>query len=154
MERTRWIVVGTDFSEAADRALERAVDLAAESKARLACVHAFEDPLVAQGAIDDPTRPLLSELADAVARSNAHARGVPVELILRRGAPWDKLVNVAADLGAHLIVVGAQGQRGKGVVLGSVTTRLAANSTRCVLVVPARAGGGQEWGLHWRLGSA
>jgi nucleotide-binding universal stress UspA family protein len=149
MERTRWIVVGTDFSEAADRALERAVDLAAESKARLACVHAFEDPPVVQGAIEDPIPALHSELADAVARSGARARGVQVELILRRGAPWDKLVNVAADLGADIIVVGAQGQRGAAVVLGSVTTRLAANSTRCVLVVPANAGsGGGEGGLH------
>jgi len=148
MERTRWIVVGTDFSEAADRALERAVDLAAESKARLACVHAFEDPPVVQGATNDPTLALHSELADAVARSGARARGVEVELILRRGAPWDKLVNVAADLGADFIVVGAQGRRGAAVVLGSVTTRLAANSTRCVLVVPAHAGVGGEGGLH------
>jgi nucleotide-binding universal stress UspA family protein len=148
MERTRWIVVGTDFSEAADRALERAVDLAAESKARLACVHAFEDPPVVQGSTDDPTPALRSELADAVARSGARARGVQVELILRRGAPWDKLVNVAADLGAELIVVGAQGRRGAAVVLGSFTTRLAANSTRCVLVVPAHAGSAGEGGLH------
>jgi nucleotide-binding universal stress UspA family protein len=150
MERVRWIVVGTDFSEAADRALERAVDLAAKSKARLACVHAFEDPPVAQGPTDDPTPALHSELADAVARSGARARGVQVELILRRGAPWDKLVNVAADLGAELIVVGAQGKRGAAVVLGSVTTRLAANSTRCVLVVPAHAassGGEGDEGL-------
>ncbi len=146
MERIRWIVVGTDFSEAADRALERAVELAVEAKARLACVHAFEDPPVAPGATADPTPALHAELADAVARSRAHARGVQVELILRRGAPWDKLVNVAADLGAELIVVGAQGQRGAAVVLGSVTTRLAANSPRCVLVVPSQAasGGGEE----------
>ena len=148
MERVRWIVVGTDFSKAADRALERAVELAAESKARLACVHAFEDPPVVQGATDDPTPALHAELADAVARSGARARGVQVVLILRRGAPWDKLVNVAADLGAELIVVGAQGQRGAAVVLGSVTTRLAANSTRCVLVVPAHAESGGDGGLH------
>jgi nucleotide-binding universal stress UspA family protein len=148
MERTRWIVVGTDFSEAADRALERAVDLAAASKARLACVHAFEDPPVVHGPTDDPSPALRSELADAVARAGARARGVQVELIVRRGAPWDKLLNVAADLGADLIVVGAQGHRGAAVVLGSVTTRLAANSTRCVLVVPARAESGGEQGLH------
>jgi nucleotide-binding universal stress UspA family protein len=152
MERVRWIVVGTDFSEAADRALERAVDLAAKWKVRLACVHAFEDPPLVHGATDDPTPALHSELADAVARSGARARGVQVELILRRGAPWDKLVNVAADLGADLIVVGAQGRRGAAVFLGSVTTRLAASSTRCVLVVPAHAeptpgGNGAEEGL-------
>ena len=138
MERARWIVVGTDFSDGADRALEHAVGLASESRASLACVHAFEDPPGAPASLDDPTSTLLSELADAVARSGADGRGVHVELVLRRGAPWDKLLNVAADLGADLIVVGAQGRRGAGFFLGTVTTRLATTSTRCVLIVPAR----------------
>jgi nucleotide-binding universal stress UspA family protein len=149
MERTRWIVVGTDFSEAADRALEQAVRLAAESRASLACVSAFEDPPAELASADDPTPTLLAELADAVARSGAENKGVHVELFVRRGPPWDKLVNVASDLGADLIVVGAQGQRGAlhGFFLGSVATRLAATSTRCVLVVPAHldAGRGAEY---------
>ena len=50
--------------------------------------------------------------------------------------------NVAADLGADLIVVGAQGQRGAGFFLGTVTTRLASTSTRCGLIVPAPPGAG------------
>jgi hypothetical protein len=64
------------------------------------------------------------------------------ELVIGRGAPWDKLLNVAADLGADLIVVGAHGRRGLGPFLGSVTTRLATASTRCVLIVPASLGVG------------
>jgi nucleotide-binding universal stress UspA family protein len=138
MERTRWIVVGTDFSKAADRALELAVQLASETRAHLACVHAFEDPLAPFAAPADPIPVLRLELADAIARAGAGLRGIRVEQIVRRGAPWDKLLNVAADLGADLIVVGANGQRGSAAYLGSVTMRLAANSTRCVLVVPAR----------------
>jgi nucleotide-binding universal stress UspA family protein len=144
MERTRWIVVGTDFSEAADRALEHAVRLAVKSKASLACVNAFEDAPGALASVDDPTPTLRAELADAVARSGAESQGVHVELFVRRGPPWDKILNVASDMGADLIVVGAQGQRGAlhGFFLGSVVTRLAATSTRCVLIVPANLDAG------------
>ncbi len=140
MERTEWIVVGTDFSEASDRALSHAVQLAARKRASIACVHAFEDEPGRLVAINDPTPQLLAELADAVARSGAQGQGVHVELIVRRGAPWEKLLNVASDFGADLIVVGAQGRRGlkHDLFLGSVATRLAATSTRCVLIVPAR----------------
>jgi nucleotide-binding universal stress UspA family protein len=138
MQRKRWIVVGTDFSEAAEGALRHAVSLASESRANVACVHAFEDP-PSVALLPDPTPNLRSELADAVARSGADCQGVHVEFLVRRGAPWEKLLNVAADLGADLIVVGAKGQRATmhGLFLGSVATRLAATSPRCVLVVPA-----------------
>jgi nucleotide-binding universal stress UspA family protein len=138
MQRNRWIVVGTDFSEAAEGALRHAVSLASESRANLACVHAFDDP-PSVALLPDPTPNLRSELAEAVARSGADCKGVHVEFLVRRGAPWEKLLNVAADLGADLIVVGAKGQRAaaQGLFLGSVATRLAATSPRCVLVVPA-----------------
>ena len=149
MDLTRWIVVGTDFSEAADRALDHAVLLAAGSRASVACVHVFEDAPGPLATNDDPTPRLLAEIADAVTRSGAQRMGVHVELIVRRGAPWEKLLNVAADLGADLIVVGAQGRRGlvHGLLLGSVATRVAATSTRCVLVVPAGLDGGGGEGV-------
>src|SRR5271154_3674065 len=79
MQRKRWIVVGTDFSEAADGALRHAVSLASESGSNVACVHAFEDP-PSVALLPDPTPNLRSELADAVARSGAECQGVHVEL--------------------------------------------------------------------------
>jgi len=136
VNRTRWIVVGTDFSPSADRALECALGLAGSSGANLACVHAFEDALVPHCLAEDRTPALRGELADALSRVCASSGDVHVELILRRGPPWDKLQNVADDLGADLIVVGAHGQRGARIFLGSVTSRLVASSGRCVLVVP------------------
>jgi nucleotide-binding universal stress UspA family protein len=127
-----------DFSDNAERALEQAVELAADSGRSVACVHAYEDPPGTAALRDDPAPGLESQLADAVQRSRANERGVHVQLIVRRGPPWDKLLNVAADLGSELIVVGASGQRGPfhNFFLGSVASRLAATSTRSVLVVP------------------
>ena len=56
---------------------------------------------------------------------------------MRRGAPWEKLLNVAVEVGADLIVVGATGQRGLSSaanLLGSVAYRVVASSTRSVLI--------------------
>ena len=133
MEHARWIVVGTDFSAGARCALERALRLAEDSGARVALVHAYEE---APGGemVDDPTPSLLERLAEEVATSSAGNRGIRVEPCTRRGAPWDKILNVATEHGAEVIVVGKSGQR--GYPLGSVTTRLVALSKRCVLVVP------------------
>jgi nucleotide-binding universal stress UspA family protein len=137
MQRTRWIVVGTDFSDGAARALDQAVDLASELGARVALVHAFDD-LPGTPMLHDPTPGITSELAVCSARSAAAKWGVRVDTFVRRGAPWDKLVNLATDLGADLIVVGARGQRAGNhdLFLGTVASRLATVSTRTVLVVP------------------
>jgi nucleotide-binding universal stress UspA family protein len=66
-------------------------------------------------------------------------RGINVEPFVRRGAPWDKLLNVATEHGAEIIVVGRHGQRGSilGLPLGTVASRVLALSTRCVLVGPS-----------------
>src|SRR5690242_991793 len=99
MDRGQWIVVGTDFSAGAARALECAVRLAARSGASVACVHAYEDapgtPL-----LEDYGPALLLQLEEIVAMSGARRERVHVEAILRRGTAWEKLVNVACDLGA------------------------------------------------------
>lgn len=137
MERARWIVVGTDFSDGAQHALEHAVRLAHRSGARVALVHAYEDETESPRAMEDRAPRLRAQLQDAVAGTSARCDGVPVEQFLRRGAPWEKLLNVAVEVGADLIVVGATGQRGVaavGAALGSVAYRVIASSTRSVLI--------------------
>ncbi len=133
----RWIVVGTDFSAAAGHAIGYALRTAATNGACVACVHAYEDP---PGALapEDRTMELRARLEHDVARWGAECGGVPVDLIVRRGAASEKLLNVAADLGADWIVVGASGARGSRNEggLGSVAARLASTSSRVVVVVP------------------
>ncbi len=137
MERTRWIVVGTDFSAPADRALLRAGELACRLGAAVACTHAYEDPpeTAPQSDLAGLVTPRLEELA---ARMRARFPNLRVECFVRRGAPWEKLANVACELGADMIVVGATGQHGRPSLafLGSVVTRIATTSNRSILVVP------------------
>jgi nucleotide-binding universal stress UspA family protein len=139
MERSRWIVVGTDFSEGATRALEYAVSLAGDIRANVACVHAYEDA-AGTPAFHDPAPELRKQIEESISLCAPWRRKVHVEPFVRRGAPWDKLLNVAAELGAELIVVGADGQRRASHerFLGTVTCRLATTSSRSVVVVPSR----------------
>ena len=139
MENTRWIVVGTDFSAGAACALDQAVSLAAKVDASVACVHAYEDSL-GTSFHEDPTAAVDAKLVEAVAASTAQARGVRVERIVRRGPAWEKLLNVACELGAPLIVVGANGEghAPHQMFLGRVASRLTSIATRMVLVVPER----------------
>lgn len=139
MEQNRWIVVGMDFSDGSMRALDYALKLATEVGANIACVHAYEDA-AGTPAFDDPAPAIRKQLEDAIAQSAACHRNIRVDPIVRRGAPWDKLINVATEFGAELIVVGADGQRGASNerFLGTVANRLAITSSRSVVVVPTR----------------
>ncbi len=135
MTGKHWIVVGTDFSDGARCALMRALSLAESSGASVVLVHAYEE-LVGSNEPADPTPKLLGQLAEEIAVSGAAKRGIHVEPLVRRGAPWDKILNVATEYGAELVAVGATGQRGieAGFPLGGVTSRLLARSGRSVLV--------------------
>jgi nucleotide-binding universal stress UspA family protein len=136
MDHTRSIVVGTDFSDDARSAFERALRLARDSGAHVVLVHAYEETLGGD-TIVDPTPELMERLDEAIAASSAAKHGVHVEPLVRRGPPWDKLLNVATEHGAEFIVVGKSGER--GYALGSVTTRVLTLSKRCVLVVPSKS---------------
>jgi nucleotide-binding universal stress UspA family protein len=139
MRRNGWIVVGMDFSEGAARALDCAVDLATEVGASVACVHAYEDA-PQSSAFADPAPSLCSQMRDVIAQRTSRDCKVRIDPIVRRGAPWEKLANVATELGADLIVVGSDGQRGASHrgFLGTVANRLATTSPRSVVIVPAR----------------
>jgi nucleotide-binding universal stress UspA family protein len=109
--------------------------MAEDSGARVALVHAYEEAPDANPT-EDPATPLLRCLADQVTASGALTRGIHVETLVRRGAPWDKILNVATEYGAEVVVVGSSGQRGpvRGVPVGSVASRVLALCTRSVLV--------------------
>src|SRR5450432_4724433 len=147
MASERWIVVGTDFSDGAREALERALGVARDSRANVALVHVYEDEPGAN-ARADPTSTLLGQLAQEIGASGATRRGIHVEPVVRRGPPWEKILNVATEYGAEMIVVGRSGQRGatRGALLGGVVSRVLALSTRCVLVAPLRVASQQDRG--------
>ena len=136
MQRQRWIVVGIDFSEGSLRAFKYSHGLAIALGAKVACVHAYEDGPDTP-ASHDPAPALRKQMEDHIAHALPTTATLQVDAIVRRGPPWAKLVNVATELGAELIVVGADGLRGvcRDGFIGSVASRLVTTSPRSVVVV-------------------
>lgn len=132
MEIFRQIVSGTDFSECAEHALELAIDLALAASARVTLVHVCEP---GEGDLDDRRLQQCDAALRLVLARHRH-RGVELTGVLRSGKPWTKLGNVAAEVGASLIVIGRHGAgRGRGGALGSVADHLVRSANRSVLTV-------------------
>ena len=143
MKKIQRIVVGTDFSDIAERAVDQAVDLAAQLGGKVTLVHAYELPMYSypdgvvvssSDAAQQVTTIATQRLASSVEQRKE--RGVRIESVLRMGPPWDELNSVAAEEVADLIVVGTHGRRGfSRILLGSVAERLVKTAVRPVLVV-------------------
>lgn len=141
------IVVGTDGSMTASKAVGRAADLAVTASATLVIVSAFR-PVPPERLRNERTG-APEELAYMVnaredvdhilstAKKNAESRGatkVRVEAV--DSGPAEAIIDVAETIGADLIVVGNQGMTGaKRFLLGSVPNRIAHHSPCDVLIV-------------------
>ncbi len=113
------IVVGYDGHEAAQRALDRAIEEARERDAHLVVVAVVEMPLNPEGpqnfgTLDDsPARmiPLVEppelEPVFRAARERIDAAGVQAEYSWAAGEPADAIVGEARDRKAELVVVGS-----------------------------------------------
>jgi nucleotide-binding universal stress UspA family protein len=142
------IVVGTDGSETAKRAVQESVRLAKALGGEVHVVSAFE-PLrgarvtgAAEGAAkvwqplpDSKVEAILGE-AGAAVRLNE----VAVKTHAIHGDPADALLEVADKVGATLIIVGNQGMHGaKRFVLGNVPNKVSHRARCSVLIVQTDA---------------
>jgi nucleotide-binding universal stress UspA family protein len=131
------IVVGTDGSETAGRALERATELAAQGGGTLHVVTAYE-PAPARVGGDKGEFQVGSDFkADAVLSEAAAGAGssVKVETHSPKGDPADGIIAVAEREGADLIVLGSRGMRGAKRLLGSVPNKVSHHAPCDVLIV-------------------
>ncbi len=132
MQTLRHIVIGTDFSECAEQALDTAIMLAGCALARVTVVHVCE---LDSDDFEDKLLETFSEKLTQLVESRRH-RGVDIAGVLRSGKPWEKLNNVAAEVGASLIVIGRHGAgQDPQITLGSVADRLIRSASRAVLTV-------------------
>jgi nucleotide-binding universal stress UspA family protein len=137
------IVVGTDGSETASRALDEAIHLAKALDAELHVVTAYRPLRGARvaGAPEGAAKvwaPLPDSQATAVA-DEAAARvrlaGLNAESHLVEKDPGDALLEVAARVDAGLIVVGNRGMSGARRVLGSVPNKVSHAAECNVMIV-------------------
>jgi nucleotide-binding universal stress UspA family protein len=157
----RRILVGTDGSPTAMRAVDMASDLAKEVGARATVVCAYEpptdeelrryrsdpnDPVAQWGAGSETGVPeefrwriaAATQAEDVLDRALDHAaaRGVEVDVRAEQGTPADVLINVAEAEGFDLIVVGSVGMTGTGrFMLGNVPNRVSHHAPTDILIL-------------------
>ena len=137
------ILVPTDFSEPAQKALDYAVELAEKLGAKVQVIHAFELPLVG---FPDGTVTITAEMATRITVAAQKAldevvekyKGRSVELVtsLVQGDPREIVLETAKKLGADLIVMGTHGRRGIArALIGSVAESVVRTSSIPVLTL-------------------
>src|ERR1700710_1103574 len=141
------IVVGTDGSETARKAVEHAVGMAVAMGAKLEIVSAYEP--VADGRLREERQEVPSDLQWMVnpredvdttltaASEDAKAAGVAVVAIhARQGDPADAILDVAEEQNSDLIIVGNKGMTGaKRFLLGSVPNKVSHHAPCSVLII-------------------
>lgn len=137
------LLVPTDFSASSKLALDRAVALAAKLDARIVLLNTWELPVIGlpDGAlVATPvwaTRIIDAADADLRAEAARHP-GAPIEILAKQGETWRTILDVAAERGADMIVMGTHGRRGlPRALLGSVTEKVVRTSDVPVLTMRA-----------------
>lgn len=142
------ILVPTDFSETADKALVYAKDLATRIGASLHLVHVFKDPYAVaacapegyatvpaemhERALEEVRERLLERLDADEEQQFRGSRGVV------RGLTAPQIVDYAANQDIDLIVIGTHGRRGVAhLLLGSVAEHVVRTAACPVLTVRA-----------------
>ncbi|HXY98726.1 MAG TPA: universal stress protein [Stellaceae bacterium] len=153
----RCIVVATDGSDAADRAVDFAADLAGRFAADLLLTHVIlaSATVLAGGGFPHPVTDLrapirienasLSELLTdagndilAKAKERAEAKGARrVHTELRTGDAAEMVLSVAKEHDADVIVLGKRGRgRLAGLLLGSTSQKVMMLASCAVIIVP------------------
>ena len=156
------ILVGTDGSPTAMRALDVACDFGAKLGTQVACVCAYEPPTEREMEHfrSDPADPLVqwkagnlergtpeefrwriaaaSQAEDVLERAAEHAgqRGVEAEVHALKGNPAEVLITFAENEDVDLIAVGSVGMTGpKRFMLGNVPNRVSHHAPTDVLII-------------------
>ena len=145
MAAIKTILVATDFSVAAETALDNALALAAQLGAKVYLVHAYELPIVG---FPDGTLIASAEVAGRIIASAqkdlaacvAKRRDSSVEIvpILKQADPREAVLAVAEEVSADLVVMGTHGRRGLArALIGSVAESVVRTSPVPVLTIHA-----------------
>jgi nucleotide-binding universal stress UspA family protein len=137
------VIVGYDGSDNAQRALNRAIDLAKQSKAELRIVVVADTmsyAATASGGIykrfNEQTKQNAINLASAALDAAKVAGVKEVYASDEEGQPADMILTLATEYKVNLIVVGRRGMRGlERFLMGSVSTAVINNAKCDVLVV-------------------
>ncbi len=135
------ILIGTDFSDASQKALQRALAIARAYHAKIYIAHVVSSlgytmngPDVAASATELVTRDI-HDLETRLAETGA-LDGIAHTTIVREGEIWEQLEHIIQEKHVDLVVVGTHGKTGvRKLLLGSVAQAVFRHATCPVLTV-------------------
>jgi nucleotide-binding universal stress UspA family protein len=142
---TEWLICGIDGSRGAREAARCAKETADRLAAGLELVHVTQVPIVAGAGGVPHAREWLRESAvsdarDLLTRVAAEAGCLDAERRVEIGEPVRRLIAVAQERDALMLVVGSRGRSAlRAVLFGSVSLGLCRRSPRPVLLIPPDA---------------
>ena len=140
------LLLPTDGSDASDRAIRKALELAREGNARITGLHVMQPFHIASYHVDmvEESRGTYEAHALALARKylevierGAKELGVRVDTkAVTAEHPYEAIIDAAKSGGCDLIVMASHGRRGmKALLIGSETYKVLTHSTVPVLVL-------------------
>jgi nucleotide-binding universal stress UspA family protein len=135
MQSAGSIIVGTDGTDTAERAVDRAGAIARAFGSTVHVLSAYSDvntPLVGSGKQGDEAH---AQQHVVRAQERLAEQGVQSEAHLTNQEPGRALVAIADEQGAQMIVVGNRGMTGARRVLGSVPNYVSHHADCDVLIV-------------------
>lgn len=132
------ILVATDFSQRSDYALQRAVLLAKAQKAHLHLVHIIDGDQTKM--VRDAQLEVATNTAKVMAEDVAKDHGLVCTSVVKAGTPHITLAEVAHEVGADLIVMGAHRKHFlKDAFIGTTVERLIKSTQHPVLLTNLEA---------------
>jgi nucleotide-binding universal stress UspA family protein len=140
------ILYSTDLSKPSAQALPYALSIARRYGSNIFAVHVVSSPAFQ---VAPPTMELRAIAAQALREANENManvekriKGVPHEIMVRKGDIWDELSLIVNEKGIDLIVVGTHGRTGASkLLMGSVAEKIFRRAPCPVLTVGPNVSG-------------
>jgi len=137
------ILYTTDFSDAAENALNFAVRMAESSQSKLLLFHTYDIPYDHSERVDadieamkKKSRKAMDKLESSI-RSRPDLENLEVETIIGTGSTVTSILETAREVQPNLIVMGTRGASGiKKLIFGSNTAEIIMHSEFPVLAIP------------------
>ena len=143
------ILVPTDFSEFADKAVEHAADIAARYHAKVVVLHVVEenvrqcaidylvDYCISEDFVTQFEREIMKTSNERLQKQIVNIKGakVDIEYEIKKGEPADVILDEQVKLGADLIVIASHGKAGAAkYAIGGVTDKVVRTAACNVMV--------------------
>lgn len=142
------VLFPTDFSQGARAAMDYAVSLAQDYKAKLILLYVIQDISIAEWYI--PSSISAADLVEDMQKSaeqemekwgsEVGANVAMVERIVTRGVPFVEIIRIAKEQNADLIVIGTHGRTGIDHMLFGSTAEKVVRKSPCPVLTVRMAG--------------